>query len=344
MKTLLMTTVATVALAGAAQAGGYDRSGQPLAFMFENGTYVELSYGYGDPSVSSLAQPSSDITPNYSTFGFAYKRDLGEKLSLGVQLDQPFGAHVQFAPTSPIGPTYAELWSTSLNVIGRYKFDGGVSVHGGVRYVTMDGRAFVPPRSVADQSFSAGDDFGYLVGVAYEKPEIALRVALTYYSSTDHSLDSSIGGVGTINPPQAVNLDFQTGVAANTLVFGQIRWVDWTGTTINIPPAVTGAPGGALLSYDDDRISYTLGVGRKFNDNWSGAVTLGYEPSEGGIYSPLSPTDGYRSIGLGVTYTKDKMKITGGVRYVELGNATTALGPFTDNSAVGVGVKVGWSF
>ena len=71
---------------------------------------------------------------------------------------------------------------------------------------------------------------------------------------------------------------------------------------------------------------------------------MGYEPSEGGIFSPLSPTDGSRSIGLGVTYTLDNMKISGGVRYVDLGNAATALGPFPDNSAVGVGVKVGWTF
>jgi len=149
MKTLLMTTAATLALAGAAQAGGYDRSGQPLSFMFETGTYVELTYGYGAPSLSSLAAPASNVTPSYSTLGFAYKRDLGEKLSLGVQLDQPFGAHVQYAPTSPIGPTYAELWSTSLNVIGRYKLDGGLSVHGGLRYVSVDGRAFVPPRGVS---------------------------------------------------------------------------------------------------------------------------------------------------------------------------------------------------
>jgi len=141
-----------------------------------------------------------------------------------------------------------------------------------------------------------------------------------------------------------VNLDFQTGVAANTLVFGQIRWVDWSGSTINIPPAIAGALGGPLLTYAEDRISYTLGVGRKFNDTWSGAVTLGYEPSAGGIFSPLSPNDGYRSIGLGVTYTLDNMKISGGVRYVEVGDALTALGPFNDNTAVGVGVKVGWTF
>ena len=57
-----------------------------------------------------------------------------------------------------------------------------------------------------------------------------------------------------IDPPQSVNLDFQTGIAKDTLLFGQIRWVDWSNTPIDIPPAVDPAP---LLSYADDRISYT---------------------------------------------------------------------------------------
>ncbi len=341
MKRFLIAAAATTAAANAALAGGIDRSGQPIAFMFENGTYAELTYGYVAPSVQPAAIPLGDVTPNYSSFGLAYKRDLSDKLSIGVQLDQPFGAYVQYPPGAPLAGTYAELWSSSINVIGRYKFEGGFSAHAGLRYVTVDGRAFVPGRGVVAQSFSADADLGYLVGFAYEKPEIALRVALTYFSSTDHSLDSSVGTIGTIDPPQAVNLDFQTGIAANTLLFGQIRWVDWTNTTINIPPAVDPAP---LLSYADDRISYSLGIGRKFNDNWSGAITLGYEDAKGGLSSLLSPTDGYKSVGLGVTYTKDNLKVTGGIRYVEVGDAVTLIGPFTDNSAIGVGVKVGWSF
>lgn len=40
------------------------------------------------------------------------------------------------------------------------------------------------------------------------------------------------------------------------------------------------------------------------------------------------------------------MKISGGVRYVKIGDATALGGAseFAGNSAVGVGVKVGWTF
>jgi long-chain fatty acid transport protein len=342
MKCILLATTAMIAATGA-QAGGIDRSGQGIGFMFEEGSYAELSFGIVSPSISNVpAVPpaaAGDIAPTYRMVGVAYKRDLSDNLSIGVQIDQPYGAHVQYPPT--LGGGYAELTSSSINVIGRYKFDGGFSAHAGLRYVTIDGRVFVPTSGVAPQTFGADADVGYLAGVAYERPDIALRVALTYFSGTDHALDSSLGTVGTINPPQAINLDFQTGVAANTLVFGQIRWADWTDTRIVVPPA------DPLISYDDDRISYTLGVARKFNDSWSGALSVGYEKDLGAVQSTLSPTDGYVSLGLAAIYTTGNMEITTGVRYVDIGNAVTgnpALGRFQDNEALALGVKLGWTF
>ena len=76
-------------------------------------------------------------------------------------------------------------------------------------------------------------------------------------------------------------------------------------------------------------------------------MTLGYEKADGSPTGNLGPTDGMKSIGLAATYTMDKMKITGGIRYVELGDATTnppVGGVFTDNSGVGVGIKIGYNF
>jgi long-chain fatty acid transport protein len=343
MKQVLMATVGIVAVASGAQAGGIDRSGQGIGFLFEPGSYAELSFGIVSPSVSNtpLVPPAAagDIAQTYWQLGAAYKRDLSERLSIGVQLDQPYGAHVQY-PAS-LGGGYAELTSSAVNLLGRYKLDGGFSVHAGLSYVTIDGRIFVPASGIAARSFSADSDVGYIAGVAYERPDIALRVALTYYSGTDHALDSTEGSVGTINPPQAVNLDFQTGIAANTLIFGQIRWSDWTDTEIVIEPPTP------LITYEDDRVTYTLGVARKFNDNWSGALSVGYEKDLGRIQSTLSPTDGFKSLGLAAIYTSGNMKITTGVRYVDIGDATTptaVLGTFENNEALALGVKVGWSF
>lgn len=344
MKRILGATTALVVGTLSAQAGGFERGGNSVSVLFEKGSYAEFSFGSIAPDVSgSIGAPTGDVAENYLSFGAAYKRDLSDQLSIALILDQPWGAHVRY-PVA-FGNSFAELRSSAITLAGRYKTSENFSVHAGLRYVTIDGNLNVPGSGVALQSFSSDADIGYLVGAAYEIPDIALRVALTYFSETEHSLPSSLGTVGTINPPQSVNLDFQTGIAANTLLFGQIRWADWTSTQVNVPPAVAPA---SLIDYDNDVITYSLGVGRKFNEQWSGAVTFGYEKAEGGTASTLSPSDGYRSIGVGATYTMDNMKVTAGVRYVDVGDASvTPFIPgneFTGNSAMAFGLKVGYSF
>jgi long-chain fatty acid transport protein len=92
-------------------------------------------------------------------------------------------------------------------------------------------------------------------------------------------------------------------------------------------------------------VTYNLGVGRRLNDQWSVAATLGYEPSDGERTGNLGPTDGMSSFGLAATYTMDNVKITAGVRYVDIGDATTSLNArFTGNDGIGVGFRIGYSF
>jgi len=59
-------------------------------------------------------------------------------------------------------------------------------------------------------------EFGYIAGAAYERPDIALRVALTYQSSIDFAVDTLENGVlasvTDITLPQSITLDFQSGI------------------------------------------------------------------------------------------------------------------------------------
>lgn len=344
--------------ASTAIAGGFERSGLPLGFMFENGSYVELSYGHVSPKIDGAAgagaMPSGNMAESYSTAGLAFKTDLNDKLSLGVTIDPSFGADVHYPNPSP-GPvpytirgTNAELNGDTIALIGRYKLTDQFSVLAGLRSVGIGGNVGVWSGGslLYSASYDTDRDVGYLVGAAYEKPEIALRVALTYASETKHDLATTVAGspVGseTVELPKSLTLDAQSGIATNTLLFGSIRWVDWTSTRLNS----IGYPAPPLIGHNNDTITYTLGLGRKFNDNWSGAVSIGYEDAKGGIAPNLTPTDGFLSLGVGGSYTQGNMKISGGVRYVKIGDATSLSGnsEFTDNSALGVGVKVGWSF
>lgn len=349
MKKLLICTTALVAAATTACAGGIDRSGQDISVIFEQGSVAQLSFSSVEPTVKGVfnhplagAIPSGKVSPAYSSFGLAMKVDLSEKLSMGVIVDQPWGADVAYVtPPYPLTGTSASVESTATTVLARYKINDSFSLHGGLRHVTVSG--FYDPVGPYASTYANDSDTGYVVGAAFEKPEIAMRVALTYSSETSFALDGTVGDV-TATMPQSVNLDFQTGIAADTLLFGQVRWADWASATIDDTLA------GNLVSPSHDTITYSVGLGRKFTEKLSGAVTLGYEAAGGDTVSNLSPTDGFFSVGLGGTYTQGKMKISGGVRYVEVGDATTSAigdfpgGEFAGNTALGVGVKVSFSF
>jgi long-subunit fatty acid transport protein len=354
---------------GPAWAGGFERSGLPLGFMFEAGNYAELSFGYAAPTVEGSAAaglaPTGDIAKDYSSLGIAFKTDLNDKLSLGFTIDPSYGADVAYPNPSP-GPgpypirgTNATLNGDTVALIGRYKLNENFSVHAGLRSVGIGGNASIASDTVAPNgvpfysaTYAHDRSLGYLVGAAYEKPEIALRVALTYASETKHDMATSVFGnpvgIEEIELPKSLTLDAQSGIAANTLLFGSVRWVDWTSTRMNS----IGYPAPPLISHAHDSITYTMGIGRKFSDAWSGAVSFGYEASKGGVATNLAPTDGFWSVGIGGTYTSGNMKISGGVRYVDIGdanslqtqNAPGGAATFQGNSAIGVGIKVGFTF
>ncbi|MDU8911544.1 OmpP1/FadL family transporter [Aestuariicoccus sp. MJ-SS9] len=385
MKHTLTSVAALCLTASAVQAGGIDRSGQSIGVIYKPGSYAELSFGSVMPEVSGTqlvniglssagADSGETITP-YQQFSGALKHDYSDRFSVALIFDQPFGAGIEYdAGTGYFaGGASAEFESSALTSVARYKFNDAFSVHGGLRYQRISAEAFIPyitlpagplagtPYDVVGEK---DDGWGYLVGAAYERPDIALRVALTYNSKISHSLDineSSALGLGVssstdIDTPESVNLEFQTGIAADTLLFGSVRWVNWS--EFDISPAeyktltglLAGDAGSALVEYESDRISYSLGVGRRFNENWAGSVTVGYEPQNGDFASNLGPVDGYWSLGVGASYTKDNIEISGGVRYVWVGDAETDVGPFApaasfeDNSAIGVGFKIGVTF
>jgi long-subunit fatty acid transport protein len=371
MKHIITALGALAMTTSLAQAGGVERSTGNLGFMFQDGNYAELTFGSIDPTVggtqripagpgSPAGAQSGDIANPYTTASLAIKTQLNDRLDFGVLLDQPIGANVTYAGAT--GYVYggltgstAKISSSATTAVLRYSLNDAVSVYGGLKIENASGQ--VKLFNGYTMSTSTEKDLGYLVGAAYEKPEIALRVALTYESSITHDFDVTEMGRPSLpfstEVPQSVTLDFQTGIAKDTLVFGSIRWRDWTAFNIT-PVGYKRLAGESLVDYEHDAVTYNIGVGRKFNDTWSGAVTLGHEATQGGFAGNLGPTDGYTSLGIAAVYTKGNMKITGGVSYGWIGNAQTeaplpfppgiALADFNDNHVMGAGIKIGFSF
>ncbi len=366
----LVLVAGLVSLGSGAAAGGIDRSGQGVGILFESGTVAELGFGRSDPTIKGVSvpllgnRPSGDMAKSVTTFGLGYKQQVSDRLALAVILDAPFGADIAYPTATGF---YAAGWtsefsSRAVTALGRYALGDGFSVHGGMSYQDVSARIALPNVGGTGVNYtSVGKQtggFGAIAGAAYERPEVGLRVALTWRSAIDYDvattetltgLPGAIQSTTSISTPQSVNLDVQTGIAPDTLLIASARWVEWTAFSISpqvFNAAISPAP---LVSYANDTITYNLGIARKFNEAWSASASLGFEAGSGLAASILGPTDGNRSISLGAQYTDGPVKVAFGLRYAQFGDTFTnaILSPaanFRDNDAVAFGVKLTYSF
>ena len=272
-----------------------------------------------------------------------------------------------------LGGTSARVDSTTFTALGRYAFQNNFSVHGGIRgsradgQVTLDGAAYGP---VAGYSVDLDTNtaLGWVAGAAYELPAIAGRISLTYNSKIDHDFDISETGPlvdpdgpgpapalpllegrssVSVSTPESWNLEFQSGVAADTLVFGSIRWVEWSAFRVD-PERFTTVTGGGLVELEDTT-TYTIGVGRRFTETWSGSASFSFEKEGDDLVSPLAPTNGRRGITLAAIYDQGPLRVTTGINYTKPGAASpqtsdVARARMDDNDALGIGVRVGYRF
>ena len=350
---------ALVLSATLSHAVGLDRSGQSVGIIFKDGNYVELSFGYVNPtidgkSVTSATSQISNVASNYSQLGLGLKTDVSEQLSFALIVDEPYGADIEYPSdaAAPLGNTAANLDSWAITGMARYKIDESFSMHGGLRTQHISGNVVLPGAGTTVE-LEQSSAVGYAIGGAYERSDIALRVALTYFSEVEHEFDTTTGGafqeVLTVKTPQAVNLDFQTGLNEDTLLFGSVRWAEYS--VVDVTPT----PVGSSIVNVEDGFTYSLGLGRRFSEKFSGSLsaTLG-TPGEDDLVSPLGPRNGSQSIGIGGQYRiNENLTLSSGARYIVFGDARPELDTPTtdtpyaelkDNSAIAVGFKIGYSF
>ena len=293
--------------------------------------------------------------------------------------------------------TAVEVTTQNLSLILGYQPNKNLNFYAGPVYQTVEadvqlrGAAYGSANALGKYNASIKEDSGtgWLAGFAYQIPEIALKASLTYRSEIDHKAETheygqsnilalvaqnpaaalyDVNTTTTITTPQSVNLDFQTGVMANTVAFANLRWVNWKEFSIRPEKfgQITQTLGAAgqtpdnpngfdLVAYTDDQISATVGVGRKVNDKWAGNVSVGYDSGAGNPVSTLGPTEGYWNVGLGVQFSPaPNYFISGGVKYFMLGDAEAqpasmfgtdkSIAKFDDNDAWAYGLKIGYRF
>lgn len=367
----LKFALAGIIVGTSAQAGGIDRSGQLLNPIFRDGTYGQLSFGYSQPSVDGTdaitGRPISNVAKGFPSPGFGFKTDINDSWSVSILGAEDFGADIEYPglpQASALGGTIATTNGYSVTVLARYKFDENWSTHGGARFNRQDGKISLNGLaygSLAGYLVELDDDIGvgYVIGGAYERREIGLRVALTYNSKISHKFDTqeSLSGVPISLPtttdtdmPQSVNLDFQSGIAKDWLVFGSIRWAEFS--QFLVEPIMFERLTGVGLVELEDTTTFTLGVAHRFTENWAGSASFIYEEPQTRVVSPLSPYTGLQAVQLGAQYTVDNIEVSAIVRYSRPGNALPGTGvptrvpraDFADNEVWTGGVQIGYTF
>ena len=300
---------------------------------------------------------------------------------VGDGVDPQTAGAIALAESATAGEnTNVEVRSENLTAILGMKLgaDKNFQIYGGpvaqrIQSETkLRGLAYGPATGYTSNS-NPDMDYGYIAGIAYSKPEIALKAALTYRSEIDHSMNIyesyplapvlSGGALPStqvtnmeITTPKSVNFDFQTGINPTTLATAKVRWVPWSDFAIT-PPLYNAAsknpvsrPDGLnLVDYDDDQWQVELGLAKRVAPALAVSGTVGWDSGAGDVTTSLGPIDGYYSVGLGAKYNvTPEWAVSAGGKYLWFGDAKGQLptqklvGDFQDNDGYILGMKLSY--
>lgn len=338
---LLAAGLFSVALTGVAHAGGFSRGTADTDILFEDGNFnMRSSATFVAPSRKYKTNPLNpglvgvNYADDYVIPSFALKVKFSDSLSCAGTYTQSYGGSATWpTPSGTLAKLNEDFTIYEAAATCGLKFDlskGRLWVIGGVYHEAVD----------YDLSAGAGalnvnlreENMGWRAGLAYEIPEIALRTQLMYRSGVDidasgfaNTFVPSPGGpvpitvpaTGDTEFPQSVEFKAQTGVAPGWLVYGSVKWTDWSVTkTLNLHVPALALNNGNQY-YWRDGWTVSAGVGHQFNDWLSGTVFVAWDR---GVSTGWDMTAETYTVGAGVSM-KDKF---GGE--LRLGGAVSRLG------------------
>ena len=361
----LTMVAAAVCSAGNVYAAGADITLMPTEVMFQKGNYLEISSAKVSPNVTgTVVAPNLSMYPDYSANTLAFKFDMNDKVAFGFADYLSAGIYVDYRNTGVIA-AFVDLSIRSRLLAAKYQINDNVSVLGGWKYSkTSNATANVLKNPVGSLTIPSATGSALALGLAYEKPEIALRISALYQSATKFVLPMTTAGHpggavslldGKAGLPKSVTLRFQSGIAKDTLIFGSAHRGDWLNSQVEFDTDFNAQ--GQFIGLQnklDARSSfttttaYTLGLGRKLSDQYSVSATYGWEKGSGPTgTSLLSTTDGKKSLSLGGKFTSGRMSVSVGYSRIKLGDYTyTPSTPdyvFSNNKANAIGVKLAFS-
>jgi long-subunit fatty acid transport protein len=351
-------------------AEGLERINIDPSFMFTEGSSAEIGFANISPSLPAVQTAGSgftftnnvDVAPSFSALTGSVKTELGENFDLGLfYTNQGNGVGIDYGTIGAEANVTikADLEIPTLAMIGKYQINDSMSVFVGAKQSTVKKGATLKlgsntnanplPDVTSHWELDKKSGIGAIYGAAYEMPEIALRVILTIEDDIDLAIPATAKGgaastgTATASIGDAMSLNFQTGIAEDTLLFGNIRRSSWKDNQVKVPTPL----GPAQVSSFSDGDSYSLGVGRKISDDLSVSISGFYDGSSGGSVSELAPTGATKTLSLGGKYAiADNADLSIGGSYSQRGDVLTGTykASLTDSKVISLGAKIAFSF
>lgn len=321
-------------LASTAFAGGLEVSRQNNMILFSKDRTVDFTTRQTTSSVKdNVFSGGSTVIKKLNLMAATFKSDYSDSISYAFEMYEPMSSVLQYPAAVKIK---ALLRTQALALSGKYQISNSpFAILGGIRQVTI--KRSTLNVGVADMVTTPVNELGYMMGASYEMPEIALKVLLTHSPAIDFTLPITLVNTATSTQAEMTTLEFETGIAENTLLYGSIHQSAWGSAQIKLA--------GTQISSFTDSEKYNIGVGRKFNEKLSGSISYTTEAGSSATgTSLLSPTNGTDTYGLGFKYSADFGDLTFGYALSSFGDKAVtsggATGNFTNNDATTVGLKL----
>jgi long-chain fatty acid transport protein len=400
MKSVYLTTLGALALSTtAAHSGGWETGRLSTGFLYQEGNYLESSFGSLNYSINGTIQAPANTThkmaKDQQRMSVSGKFQIGS-LDVGltsfgsgaIQMDGQSAAADTTACSTAISDLTASTTAAAIDqgtanptatadmgaaigamrvscsyvpsadvkvdtnaLIARYRFNENFSVIGGVRQAKIKSSSVTT--MAANYAINSTSKTGMVYGFAYERPDIALRLEVIRSEKIEIGLEGvAAGGLpitgSNMVVPEATTVNFQTGIAKDTLLMASAHKVGWAASQITVTVPALAALN--ISSEFSDSTSYSLGLGRKLSEQTSASLTYSWENGSGSTSgSAFTMSNGSKTLSAGVSHKINALTISGGISYTKVGDvevthATGLSSSYAGNSVTAVGLKIGYSF
>ena len=375
MKIVTMSALGLMLSGSLALAGGFELQTIDTSAMYENGGFASFSTAKLNSKLYGVGANGQKVKTlkDQSFSSISLKADVGS-VSLGIATYRSGAIQMSGGSDGTFAGSYAPSVNANLDTtafMARYALGENYGLLGGVKQNSLG--SFNLTSIYGSYDINSANNSSSVLGAYYSIPEIALRAEVllqpaskitttgTYTSALLTipgvlNLPAGIPGSvsATVKLPEMLTINFQTGIAKDTLLTASIHQAKWGSSqvTANVTSGNAGVDAAAAVtSAFSDTTKYSVGLGRKFSERLSGSIAYSQEDGSGSTStSAFSMSNGSKAISAGIKYSLENMDISFGISHTMFNDMTVKVNALTpnlsykNNSATTMGFKISTRF